>query len=266
MSIEEPPIIRPSFSTLASDFTRRWARGPFDWLSDLVFPPTCPGCGVRTGSHSAFCPSCWRDIRFVERPYCEVLGLPFSYDPGPGILSAQAIAEPPPFDRLRSATIFEGAARDLVHSLKYRDRGELAAMMAGWMLRASDGHVAACDAILPVPLHRFRFVSRKFNQAAELGRQIGRQSGKPFLPATLIRTKRTSRQVGLTARARQDNVRAAFAISPGHEAEVFGKRLVLIDDVYTTGATVSSAVRCLKKAGAAEVTVLTFAMAVSGPI
>jgi len=254
----------PSTSILrfVPPFALAWTRR----LGDLVYPPACPGCGIHTGRHGGFCPSCWREIRFIERPFCEALGLPFSHDPGPGMLSAQAIADPPVFDRLRSAAIFDGAARDLVHALKYRDRTDLAPMMAGWMLRAAEGHVDRCDGIVPVPLHRARFVSRKFNQAAELGRHLAKNSGKPFLSSTLVRIKRTSRQVGLSARARQDNVRAAFAIAPGHEADVFGKRLVLVDDVYTTGATVSSATRVLKKAGAAEVTVLTFAMAISTPI
>jgi ComF family protein len=254
------PLERP-FRFIAS-LAAGWAAG----LGDFVYPPVCPGCGVKTGSHAGFCPSCWRELRFIERPYCEVLGLPFSYDPGANILSAQAIADPPVFDRLRAAAYHEGAARDLVHSLKYRDRTDLAAMMAGWMLRAAEQHVDDCEGILPVPLHPSRFIWRKFNQAAELGRHLAHLSDRPFVPSALIRVKRTSRQVGLTARSRQDNVRAAFAIAPGKEAEVFGKRLVLVDDVYTTGATVSSASRALKKAGAAEVTVLTFAMAISGPI
>jgi ComF family protein len=235
-------------------------------MGNLVYPPACPGCGRMTGSHAGFCPACWREIRFIERPYCEVLGLPFSYDPGRGMLSAEAIANPPVFDRLRAATIYDGSARNLVHSLKYRDRTDLASMMAGWMLRASEGHVAGCDGILPVPLHRRRFLSRKFNQSAELARHLAQQSDKPFLPAALLRIKSTRRQVGLTARAREENVRAAFGIAPGHEPDVFGKRLILVDDVFTTGATVSAATRALKRAGAAEVTVLTFAMAVSTPI
>jgi ComF family protein len=146
------------------------------------------------------------------------------------------------------------------------DRTDLAAMMAEWMWRAGRIHLESCDAILCVPLHRTRLAQRKFNQAAELGRHLAALADRPFLPSVLVRTKRTSHQVGLTARAREDNVRAAFSIAPGGEADVFGKRLVLVDDVYTTGATVSSVSRMLKKAGAAEVTVLTFAMAVSGPI
>jgi ComF family protein len=246
-----------SFVSTLGAFASGWGRR----AADLVYPPVCLGCGVLTGRHGAVCASCWRQLRFIDRPYCDVLGLPFSYDPGPGMLSAQAIAHPPAFDRLRSAVIFDGAARAMVHGLKYKDRGDLAPTMAGWMERGGRDCLDRCDAILPVPLHRTRFVLRKFNQAAELARHLSRRTEKPFVPAALVRTKRTRRQVGLTARAREENVRAAFAVAPGYEAEVFGKRVVLIDDVYTTGATVSAAARALKKAGAAEISVLTFAMA-----
>ncbi len=235
-------------------------------IVDLVYPPVCLGCGALTGRHGALCAGCWTSIRFIERPYCEVLGLPFSYDPGPGMLSAQAIAHPPAFDRLRAATIFDDAARSMVHGLKYRDRSDLAPTMAAWMARAGRDMLADCDGIVPVPLHRSRFALRKYNQAAELARQLARQADRPYLPATLVRTRRTKRQVGLTARAREDNVRAAFAVPAGREADVAGRRLVLVDDVYTTGATVSSAARALKKAGAVEVRVLTFAMALAEPI
>lgn len=235
-------------------------------VADIVYPPVCAGCGVLAGAGGAFCAQCWSFIPFIERPYCEILGIPFSQDHGPGIVSGEAIAHPPVFDRLRAAVIHEGPARTLVHRLKYQDRTDLARVMASWMLRASDGYVEVCDVILPVPLHRRRFVMRRFNQSAELARHLAKLTGKPLLPATLIRTRPTARQVGLSARARHENVRGAFAIASGHEADVAGKRVVLVDDVYTTGATVSAAVRLLKKSGATDVTVLTFAMAVSGPI
>lgn len=241
-------------------------------MADFVYPPVCVGCGVLTGRHAALCPQCWQSVTFIEKPYCDVLGIPFSHDHGAAqigdgrLLSAKAIAEPPRFDRLRAAAIHEGVARHLVHGLKYRDRTDLAVMMAGWMLRAGSGHIEQCDGIMPVPLHWTRFALRKFNQSAELARHLAKLSGRPLLPSTLTRVKRTSRQVGLTAKGRQDNVRAAFAIAPGHEADVFGRRIVLVDDVYTTGATVSSAAAILKRAGAAEVTVLTFAMAIAAPI
>jgi ComF family protein len=253
----------------ARDLSRRivlTARGAAGRLADFVYPPICLGCGALTGSHGAICATCWQDIRFIERPYCDVLGLPFSHDPGPGMLSTQAIAHPPVFDRQRSATIFNGVARSMIHGLKYRDRGDLAPTMATWMERAGQDCLQCCDSILPVPLHRSRFVWRKFNQAAELARHLAMRTGRVYLPATLVRTKRTRRQVGLTARGREENVRAAFAVARGHEPDVFGKRLVLVDDVFTTGATVSAASRALKKAGAVEVSVLTFAMAMAEPI
>ena len=233
---------------------------------DTVYPPACPGCGVLLGGRAGLCPHCWSKLAFIERPYCEVLGTPFSHDLGPGILSADAIASPPPFDRLRSAALYEDLARDLVHALKYRDRTDLAPMMAGWMLRAGDGAVQAADLIVPVPLHRFRLLWRKFNQAAELARAIGGLSGKPVLIDAVRRTKRTRRQIGLGQRAREDNVRGAFSVTPEGREALFGRRVVLIDDVYTTGATVAAVTRALKRAGSADVTVLTFARALAGPI
>jgi ComF family protein len=228
---------------------------------NLVFPPVCCGCGRLTGDAHAVCPSCWAGLRLIERPYCEILGTPFAIDPGPGAVSPQAIANPPVFDRLRSVSLHEGIARDLVHGLKYRDRTDLAAMMAEWMIRASDGAVAAADIIVPVPLHAFRLWRRKFNQSAELARCLCERAGKPYRPEALRRVRRTRRQVGLGARAREENVRGAFAVPEGARASIVGKRVVLVDDVYTTGATVSSAARALKRAGAADITVLTFAMA-----
>ncbi|WP_372353268.1 ComF family protein [Pararhizobium sp. YC-54] len=249
-----------------ADGLRRGLRGLMAAAVDAVYPPVCAGCGRMTGQHRGVCPACWSTLRLIERPYCEVLGLPFSHDLGAGILSADAIANPPVFERLRSVAIHDGIAKSLVHGLKYRDRTDLAVMMAKWMIRASDGHVRACDAVVPVPLHAFRLWNRKFNQSAELARVIARMSARPYLPSALIRIKRTARQVGLGASQRQDNVRGAFQVTEAGKAALFGKRIVLVDDVYTTGATVSAATRALKKAGAADVTVLTFARAMSGLI
>ncbi|TPW30058.1 ComF family protein [Martelella alba] len=228
-------------------------------LGTLVLPAICPGCGRRTGTPHALCPECWSDIRFIERPYCERLGLPFSHDLGTGILSPEAIAHPPPFDKLRAAVAYDGKARALVHALKYRDSPDLAPMMARFMARAADGIFAEADAILSIPLHRRRLVARRFNQSAELARQLAKLSGTPFLAGLIERRRHTDHQVGLTRPAREDNVRGAFAIAKGRDGEIFSKTLILIDDVFTTGATVSAATRVLKKAGARRVFVLTFA-------
>ncbi|MCX8999975.1 ComF family protein [Rhizobiaceae bacterium BDR2-2] len=248
-------------SPLAAAF-RRWAA----FVVDLVYPPHCAGCGTASQRHRALCPSCWSSVRFIEKPYCAVLGIPFRRDEGEGMLSPAAIARPPVFDRLRAVALHEGVARHLVHRLKYRDRTDLAPMMAEWMIRASDGYVAACDAVVPVPLHARRMLSRRFNQSAELARPLARKAGKPLLAHALVRVKPTRRQVGLSARRRAANVRGAFRVRKGQLVAIRGKHILLVDDVYTTGATVSAAARALKRAGAAEVTVLTFAMALGGPI
>jgi len=244
----------------------RRLRGLAGAALDLVYPPACAGCGVLLGSGAGLCPGCWSKLAFIERPFCEVLGTPFSHDLGPGILSADAIANPPPFERLRSVALYDDLARNLVHSLKYRDRTDLAPMMAGWMLRAGDGAVEAADVIVPVPLHRLRLIWRKFNQAAELSRALAALSGTPVLIDAVRRTKRTRRQIGLSPRARAENVRSAFSVTPEGREALFGRRVVLVDDVYTTGATVAAVTRALKRAGAADVTVLTFARALPGPI
>lgn len=233
---------------------------------DILFPPACPGCGRMLARHSGVCQQCWREIVFIERPYCEVLGIPFSHDLGAGILSAEAIANPPDFDRLRSACLFNGTARNLVHALKYRDRTELAPMLALWMARAGNEVLADCDAIVPAPLHPFRLMSRKFNQAAELAGALSRLSGKPMLASAIRRTRNTRHQVGLGKTGREDNVRGAFRVTERGRIELAGKRIVLIDDVYTTGATVSAIARAIRRAGATDISVLTFARALPDTI
>ena len=205
-------------------------------------------------------------MRFIERPFCEVLGLPFSFDEGEGTVSPEAIANPPVFDRLRSVAVHDDVARTLVHRLKYQDRPDLAPIMAGWMVRSARAQLEACDAVIAVPLHRLRLLSRRFNQSAELARHVARLSEKPFLHGALVRKRRTSQQVGLSANARADNVRGAFAVPEAARADLTDASIVLIDDVYTTGATVSAAARVLKRAGVREVTVLTFARALGDHI
>lgn len=247
-------------------FAKRVANTFVRPVLDILYPPACAACGIRTKRHHALCPGCWKQMRFIERPYCEVLGIPFRKDHGEPFVSPQAMAEPPPFDRQRSVALHEGPARQLVHSLKYKDRTDLAEMLAAWMARVGGAELLGCDAILPIPLHWTRLFSRRFNQAEELSRHLAKLSGKPMLGGSLVRRKRTRRQVGLTALGREENLRAAFIMARGRENDVFGKRVVLVDDVYTTGATICAAARVLRRAGAADITVLSFAMALPEPI
>jgi ComF family protein len=247
--------------TFGLRLARVWTRAGLAAL-DTLYPPICLACRAATSEAGALCSSCWRAMRFIERPFCDRLGTPFEHDLGEGLLSPQAVTDPPVFQRARAVARFEdGPARRLVHRLKYSDRGELAAPMGAWMARAGADVLAEADAITPVPLHARRLWTRRFNQAAALGREIARRAGKPFEPALLRRIKATPSQVGLSREQRVQNMQGAFRAAPA--ALVQGRRIALVDDVLTSGATANAAARALLRAGAAQVDLIVFARVVT---
>ena len=234
--------------------------------ADMAMPPGCLACGSRVDRPGTVCPPCWASLRFIDRPYCEVLGLPFAFDLGPGALSAEAIATRPPFQRARAALVYEGAAQTMVTQLKFADRTDLAPWMAKWMLRAALDYRPASGerlpVLVPVPLHRRRLFGRAYNQSAELSRALARATGWPHHPEWFTRTRATRSQVGLGRLARARNVAAAFEVARSCRGEMEGRRVVLVDDVLTTGATLAACARALKRGGAAHVDCLTFARVV----
>jgi ComF family protein len=226
---------------------------------DLVLPPTCPACRAAVADSHALCARCWAEIRFIGPPLCPVMGTPFSYEMGSGIVSAEALADPPPFRRARAAAIYGDVARRLVQQLKYHDRPDLAEAMALAMQRAGRELLADAPLIVPVPLHRLRLWQRRFNQSALLAERLARLSGLACDPFALQRIRRTPRQVGLTAAQRLENVRGAFRVPLAARGTLAGRAVLLVDDVYTSGATAKAATRALLRGGAAAVDVLTFA-------
>lgn len=227
---------------------------------DLVYPPSCVACRAATQSAHALCPACWGRVAFIERPFCERLGVPFGADLGDGLISPQAAADPPAYGRARAVAIFrDGPARDLVHHLKYGDRPDLAVPMGRWMARAGHDVLAQADVLAPVPMHWRRLLSRRFNQAAALAQSVGEATGLPVAATTLTRLRATAPQVGLTRSERAANLQGAFRAPKDAFA---GARVVLVDDVATTGATLNAAARALRRAGAAEVDALIFARVV----
>jgi ComF family protein len=230
---------------------------------DAVLPPLCASCRAPLGNPGGLCPACWSRVSFIAPPYCERLGIPFTYDPGPGILSMEAIADPPAYGRARAAVRYDDIARDLVHRLKYGDRLDLATTLGRWMARAGRELLADADALVPVPLHWRRLWGRRFNQAAVLAKVAAASSGLPVLTGALRRMRATPQQVGLSRSERAVNVQGAFAVTRDGKAEICGKRLVLVDDVLTSGATVDACARTLLRAGARNVDVLVFARVVA---
>jgi ComF family protein len=230
---------------------------------DLALPPLCPACREPVIGQ-ALCADCWSKLNFIAPPYCERLGIPFAYDPGPGLLSMQAIAEPPAYGRARAAVRFDEIARTLVHAFKYGDRLDLAPTLGLWMARTGRELLDEADAIVPVPLHWRRLWARRFNQSAMLAETIARQCGRPVAHDALKRVKATAQQVGLTRAQQAENIQGAFRVTIAGKAAIAGRNLVLVDDVLTTGATAEGCARALLRAGAASVDVLTFARVVDG--
>ena len=230
---------------------------------DVALPRLCAACREPIDG-AGLCAGCWSRLSFIAPPYCERLGIPFPFDSGPGLMSLEALAEPPAFGRARAAVRYDEVARTLVHALKYGDRLDLAPIMGGWMANAGRGLLTDADALVPVPLHWRRQWTRRFNQSALLAEVIGQASGRPVALGALKRVKATPQQVGLGKSARAQNVQGAFRVPARGEAEVLGRKLVLIDDVLTSGATVDACTRALLRAGAASVDVLVFARVVAG--
>ncbi len=225
----------------------------------LLYPPVCMACKAATDSSDTLCPACWGAMRFIAEPLCDRLGTPFPVDYGGALLSPAAIADPPVFARARAVALYEGPARELVQRLKFNDRLELAKGMGRLMAVAGRDLIADCALVVPVPLHWTRAWARRCNQATELARVIAAQTGVTLAPGLLRRVRRTHTQVGLTRAQRRDNLQGAFRLSTEAALALTGRRVLLVDDVLTTGATCNAAARVLLRGGAAAVDVLTFA-------
>src|SRR3569833_814272 len=233
-------------------------------LLDTLFLPTCLSCDVPVVIADTLCAACFRDLRPITAPHCPVLGIPFEVSLGPGALSAEALADPPPFDRARAAVIYNDVARALIGKLKYGDRPELARFCARLMAQAGHELWGEDAVLLPVPMHRTRQFSRRNNQATELARALSKPTGLPVDPALVTRRKNTKPQVGLSGDARRRHLAGAFQPSPDIGSRVRGRRVIIVDDVVTTGSTAKAVTRALKSSGVQRIDVISFARVVIG--
>lgn len=243
------------------------ARPPF-WrtairsVADLLLPPVCILCRAPIQTHGLLCGTCFSGIEFIAPPLCARLGIPLPYDIGEPCLSASAIAAPPVYDRARAVARYSQTMRDLIHGLKYRDRQDGLVLYSSWLARAGAELVADADLLIPVPLYRSRLWWRRFNQSAFLAQGIARCTAVPADCFVLERVRSTASQVGLSAEQRKRNVAGAFKVETARKHVIKGKRIVVVDDVITTGATVEACARVLKRGGAARVDILALARAV----
>ena len=225
---------------------------------DLLLPPQALDGGARplTVGLSA---EAWSRIAFIEGPVCDGCGLPFEYDMGAGARCPACAARPRAFSRARHACLYDDASRDLILKLKHADRPELAGLFALWLSRAAAELVAEAEVVAPVPLHPLRLFSRRYNQAAEIARPLARRARLDFVPDALQRRRATASQGGKSGRGRRLNVRGAFVAPEAVRPRIAGRRVLLVDDVFTTGATAEACARALLAAGAAAVDVAAVA-------
>ncbi len=235
-------------------------------LTDLVFPPLCPVTGEETGGHGALSPAAWRDLARIAGPArCDRCGREIPGAPpelsGPALLCDHCVATPRPWARGAAALCYEGSGRSLILALKRGDRLDLVPLLARWMREARPALVDEADLVIPVPLHRWRLLARRFNQSAELARALCRLAGKPsaYAPGLLHRVRATATQSG-GRDERAANLDGAFALARGAADRIAGRRVLLIDDVLTTGATLAACTRALAPAGPADVDVLVTAL------
>ena len=237
-----------------------------DCVLDVLMPPQCLRCGTIVDSMGTLCPACWPQLRFIDAPFCAVCGVPFAVDLGTGAICGACAGSPPAYGRARAVLVYDDGSKPLILKFKHGDRGEAAVPYGRWMARVGAEILADADLLVPVPLHWTRLFARRYNQAALLAYAIGGHAGVAVVPDLLVRRKRTPKLGKLGPSARRRVIQGAIAIHPRQRHRAQGRRIVLIDDVHTTGATLSACVRALLAAGADHVDVLTLARTVrAGP-
>jgi ComF family protein len=230
---------------------------------DFLFPPLCVACGGRVSEVHALCSSCWQSMAFVEGALCACCGLPFEIDPGEGTVCGGCYAKPPRFQRARSLVHYDEASKGLILAFKYGDRLDRAPAFARWLERVGRPLLEDADLIVPVPLHRWRLWRRRYNQSAILAQHLAKAAGKPFTPFVLERARATPSQGSMpSAKARRRNMLGPFRVPKDQRDGVRNRNILLVDDVFTTGATLESCARALQRAGAGRIDALTLARVV----
>lgn len=232
-------------------------------LVDALFPPACPACRGETATGQTLCPGCWAETNFLSGDGCAACGreIPGLGTTDTGFHCDTCQTHPPAWTRGAAVFAYEGAGRRLVLGLKHGDRLDMLPMLGGWMLRAGRELVSEADIVIPVPMHWTRRLRRRFNQSAELARAlcIAADRREIFAPDVLRRTRRTGSQDGRDRAGRADNLRGCIGLASGNNA-LTGHRVLLVDDVLTTGATMNAVAEVCNAARAASVDILVLAL------
>ena len=223
-------------------------------LADLILPSVAHDSREATAA-AGLSPDAWGRVQFLEDPVCDGCGAGFECDGGDFASDrcAACLSQPYGFQRARAACVYDEASRGLILKFKHGDQQQFAGLFARWISRSASELITEADAVAPVPLHPMRLLSRRFNQAAEIARPLARQAGLDYLPDALIRSHPTGTQGGKSMRGRRLNVAKAFSVTEAGRRRIKGRRILLVDDVLTTGATGEACARVLLEAGARAV-------------
>lgn len=238
-------------------------KAQFQTLIDFILPPRCPTCAVRVFEDGHFCAKCWADFSLITEPFCDQCGMPFDYEIDAGSICGSCLDKKPDFDCARSVFRYEGKGRSLVLALK-NNRSFVGFSALARLMLLSRSYFAEADIIIPVPLHPVRMLVRRFNQSSLIADAyaVAARGGARVEHSLLKRVKNTPSQGTMSRDKRRKNVRTAFSVDEKAAEKIQGKNILIIDDVYTTGATLNACAKTLKKAGAANVSVLTLARVV----
>lgn len=223
-------------------------------IVEFALPPRCPGCAIVVGEDGSFCVDCWRSLTFLPETGCTQCRTPMEIA---GMTCVRCLATPPAHDQVIAAVAYGNIAKSIALKFKYGRRIGLSRTIAGFLKPKA---AQFPDALLvPVPLHRRRLWSRGFNQSVLIANDVARLNGNKVVHDLLKRPKATPMLGTLGARDRAKAVRGAFSLSAGAKAICAGKTILLVDDIYTSGATANACATLLKKAGAAQVHVMCWA-------
>ncbi|MBS0271380.1 MAG: ComF family protein [Proteobacteria bacterium] len=233
----------------------------FNQFVNLLIPPRCVKCSSILENKEGLCTSCWPLISFIAKPYCACCGRPFDFDIEESALCGSCSYDSPHYKSARSVFIYTAESRDLILKFKHTDSIHSAPLFATWMTRALDD--LENPLCIPVPLHWSRLFMRTYNQAALLAHEIAKVKGWAYYPTLLKRQRRTPSQGYLSKKERIQNVRRAFNVPQTKKELLQGKKILLVDDVFTTGATLNACSKALLKAGAYEVHAVTLGRVVT---
>ena len=231
--------------------------GLFKKVVDTIIPPRCVVTGDVVDQDGALSSTAWAQLNFINDPYCEICGIPFDLDAGDKTQCVDCLSDRPVYHRHRSCVSYDDVSRKMILKFKHGDHINISRSFTPWLARSGQEFWEGCDYLIPVPLHYWRLVYRRYNQAAILSSLLSKELNIEWLPQTLVRRRATVVQGHMNAADRRRNVRNAFEVEEKQSSKLKGKTVVLVDDVYTTGSTVNECAEALLDGGVEKVNVLT---------